>query len=378
MQNGTSREDLVFGETAIWRSFTRNVQSVVGTRHDSLLAAGGEVTSEYLKLVRTLVESVGRSGGIASEATGSGESGKVFEYCSGGCGGLRGGQGVSGGSVPETPREPARDAEGVRGMESDDSSAVKESTLANRAKRQRRKLAKERKRAEVVGAARESPVVPEWRRNGAGVGFHKGVFSECSQDTQLALRESRARMLIAKNEAAVVEAEERARKTAAMLKSRMIEENVEKERLELEKKMKVLRDSAAMPQGYCETVLSALATPSLSDGTISPDSSISSAEVHKKDEAIKMLVNQCDEQRKESEKTKLLLQETVKKLESLEASTAASRKAREEAIRERVRRERDDMYAGRQAGPGWAGVREAREAGKTEYMADGTTKIVWS
>jgi len=149
-----------------------------------------------------------------------------------------------------------------------------------------------------------SNVVPEWRRKDARGAFHKGAFSECPVDVQESLRDSRAAMLVAKNQAAAAEARARARQFDARLKSRLIEEEVERNRLEHEKKMKALRDEASSPQGFAETVVSALETPSLSDGSVSPDSSISVAEVHNKDRAIRLLISQCTKKNTELDNLK--------------------------------------------------------------------------
>lgn len=153
-----------------------------------------------------------------------------------------------------------------------------------------------------------SESVPEWRRKDARAAVHKGVFSECPVSVQESLRNSRAEMLVAKNEAAAVEARARTRQFEAKLKSRMIEEEVERARLEHEKKIKALREETSVPRGFAETVVSALETPSLSNGSVSPDSSISVAEVHKKDRAIRLLITQCTEKNTELDKLKARIQ----------------------------------------------------------------------
>jgi len=158
--------------------------------------------------------------------------------------------------------------------------------------------------ASGVAGRSEQAVVPEWRRRDPSASFHKGVFSGCPSTVQDSLRDSRAEMLIAKNKTAAAEAEAKRRQVEAKLKSRLLEEEVERSRLEHEKKMKVLRAEGAAPQGFAETIVTALETPSLSDGSISPDSSISVAEVHAKDRAIRLLISQCTEKNSELEKLK--------------------------------------------------------------------------
>lgn len=149
--------------------------------------------------------------------------------------------------------------------------------------------------------------VPDWRRKNPGGAVHKGVFSECSDEIQKSLCETRAKMLIAKNKAVAAEAEARTRQAEARLQSRMLEEEVERSRLEHEKKLNSLRKELDPPQGFPESIISALETPSLSDGGISPDSSISVAEVHAKDRAIRLLISQCTTKNEEMEKLKAKL-----------------------------------------------------------------------
>lgn len=173
----------------------------------------------------------------------------------------------------------------------------------NKAKRVRAKQLKVQAlgvRTESADGGGVSTVKPDgeldWRQKG-GVGVHRGVFSGCSEETQVGLRESRARMLIARNNAAAVDAEKQQRFSEAKLKSRMIEEDVERARLELQKKMVELRGSTedSIVGGFAETIASALSAPSLSDGSVSPDSSVSVAELHRKDQAIRMLVKDREE-----------------------------------------------------------------------------------
>lgn len=138
--------------------------------------------------------------------------------------------------------------------------------------------------------------VPEWRRKDVRATYHKGAFADCSEVVQRKLRDSRALMLVAKNEAAVVEAEHRRRTVEARLKSRMVEEEVEKKRLVLAAENQKLLEAklAKLPAGYAKTLCSMglesiVGTPSLSSGSVSPDSSISVAELKRKEAALELM-----------------------------------------------------------------------------------------
>jgi len=168
-------------------------------------------------------------------------------------------------------------------------SAVGAKTLENRAKRHRRAaLRRERK-------VNEDESVPEWRRKDARASVHKGAFADCSDEVQKRLRESRAEMLVAKNRAAVVQAEHERQRTEARLQARVIEQEVECARLRGVAEYEKLAEThnKKFPGGYTETLLSVgLKTmsdadmPSLTSGSVSPDSSISVAELKRKNDAL--------------------------------------------------------------------------------------------
>jgi len=152
----------------------------------------------------------------------------------------------------------------------------------------------------VSEVASQEDTTPEWRRKNPGAALHKGYFSECSEETQRGLRESRAKMLMAKNEALEAKAKMDAIRAKAAVKSRNVEQLAELNRLRTEAKLKVAMESKFgkdFESGFAETIVEnglegVCGTPSLSNGSVSPDSSISVAEVKKMERAIQKLTEE--------------------------------------------------------------------------------------
>jgi len=174
-------------------------------------------------------------------------------------------------------------------------SLVADRTEKNRAKRRRKVIAKRRKREQATaGCVPDTQAfVPEWRRKDPKAAVHKGVFSDCSLAMQEQLRESRAKMLVAKNAAAAVRAEHDKRLLEAKMKSCYIEEDVDCQRLESKKKYERLTAEyyASRPAGYAETLLSCgVSVPSLTSNSVSPSSSASMAEFKRMQDALKAVL----------------------------------------------------------------------------------------
>jgi len=156
----------------------------------------------------------------------------------------------------------------------------------------------------------DSGEVPEWRRKGKKKSLEVrrreerlrlSKFAGCDEAVRKELLESQAKRYIAENNTAVVKAEEQARRVSAGLKAGVPERNVEVQRLQLDKRMnkfaeEYMKDDDGVSR--VKTVLSEglediIAVPVMSEGSsVSPDSSISVAQVNK---MIKLIHGQASE-----------------------------------------------------------------------------------
>jgi len=175
--------------------------------------------------------------------------------------------------------------------------------------------------------------IPEWRRRGSVssvkssergkfVSFEQGrkggrfksaevrrreermrlsKFAGCDESVKKELLESQAKRYIAENNAAVVKANEQARRVTAVLKAGVPERNVEVQRLQLDKRMNKLAEEYMKDDdgvSRVKTVLSegledVIAVPVMAEGSsVSPDSSISVAQLNK---MIKLIHGQASE-----------------------------------------------------------------------------------
>jgi len=224
----------------------------------------------------------------------------------------------SGGGVPEVERVGTGHASGGRSCAGgagvgQQQEPVSAKTLANRAKRHAARDKRNAKKAGTwvapdlggsSGSASEG-VIPEWRRQTPKAPFHRSAFADCSEQTRVQLRESRASMLLQRNEVAKLEAECNRRRLEAKLKCQMIEKEVETARLKAEAETKRLIDlkMSFLPAGFAETVVSAglesvfTVPQSLSSGSISPNSSISVDMVVRMERTLQKLATENEELR---------------------------------------------------------------------------------
>jgi len=154
--------------------------------------------------------------------------------------------------------------------------------------------------------------VPEWRRKRGKVDecsefrrredrMRLSKFAGCSKEVRDELLETQAKRYIEENKAAVFKSQEQSRRIAAGLKAGVPERNVEVQRLQLDKRMnkfaeEYMKDDDGVSR--VKTVLSEglediIAVPVMSEGSsVSPDSSISVAQVNK---MIKLIHGQASE-----------------------------------------------------------------------------------
>jgi len=186
--------------------------------------------------------------------------------------------------------------------------AVSERTLANRRKRELKKLRKQRKRAGSVacsgsvGLVSGGSVVPEWRRGARGSSAveGRGFFSGASAEVKGELVRTRAERLAAENALAAYKAErqlrlEKAKDEGQMLKRQETQllRDVELNRVRIEKAHSTLLATGNVAGerggGFAQTVVSSSSSPSGGSGgverssvgcSISPSSSVTDREVH--------------------------------------------------------------------------------------------------
>jgi len=180
---------------------------------------------------------------------------------------------------------------------------VSERTLANRRKRELKKLRKQRKRAssvvrpELVGPVCGGGAVPEWRRE-AGPVVGRGFFSGASAEVRGELVRTRAERLAAENALATYKAErqlrlEKAKDEGQMLKRQETQllRDVELNRVRIEKAHSTLLATGNVAGerggGFAQTVVSSSSSSGGSGGvgrssvgcSISPSSSVTDREV---------------------------------------------------------------------------------------------------
>jgi len=185
--------------------------------------------------------------------------------------------------------------------------AVSERTLANRRKRELKKLRKQRKRAGSVacsgsvGSVCGGSVVPEWRRGarGSSAAEGRGFFAGASAEVKGELVRTRAERLAAENALAAYKAErqlrlEKAKDEGQMLKRQETQllRDVELNRVRIEKAHSTLLATGNVAGerggGFAQTVVSSSSSSGGSGGverssvgcSISPSSSVTDREVH--------------------------------------------------------------------------------------------------
>jgi len=178
-------------------------------------------------------------------------------------------------------------------------------TLVNREKRRKNRVRKLRKQ-EAQGLASGEEEVPEWRRKAPRALEHKGFFSGCARDVQEELVNTRAKMLSERNRAETAKVKLERVRAEARVKSRVVELEVDAQRMKLdaERKKAVEARLKELPAGFAETLVSVgvqSSVPSLESGSVSPDSSISVAEVERMEKAIETLTSTLTELRVRSD-----------------------------------------------------------------------------
>jgi len=222
--------------------------------------AGGEKRGEF-----------GESFGVKSASSGSG-FGSVVNGMSSLVPGLVG----NGGSFSSILGSDEKIQVEERGKER----VVSEKTLANRKRRQEKK---ELKKARQAGMKRD-----DWRvREGGSVGFSASVGTKVVVPEKTELRVSLEQKWMAENAVAA----EKARQELELVKLRDIAKEAKKRevavtrqtecnKVAIEQAFGSLKATGNVP-GFCATVVSDATIPSLTSGSISPNSSVSEAEIRK-------------------------------------------------------------------------------------------------